>query len=118
MSSLKAGAIYAVSTLALIAVAGLLLGMAFPSDAERRAIMVSALVAFTVQIVGFAIARAMGREAMMLGWGIGALIRMATLAVFGFVLVKALALPANAALISLATFLFVAMVIEPLLLAK
>ena len=118
MSSLRAGVIYALVASSLIAVSAVVLGMAFQSDAEQRAIGVAALVAFTVQMVGFAIARSLGREQMMLGWGLGSLLRMITLAVFGFVIARALGLPPNAALISLATFFFVSMIIEPLLLAK
>jgi hypothetical protein len=54
----------------------------------------------------------------MVGWGLGALLRLITLAVYALVFVNALALPATAALISLATFFFLSTLVEPLVLAR
>lgn len=114
---MKAGFLFALASLALIAAAGWLLGLAFPSEAERRAIWLSAAVAYGVQLLSFAVARLAAPRNLMAGWGLGSLMRLATLAVAALVLVPALGLPATAALISLATFFFVSIVIEPVMLS-
>ena len=115
---MKAGALYAVITLALIGTLGALFALGFKSPEARQAIMVSGVIAFMIQMISFAIAKQIGKESIFLGWGIGALLRLFTLAVYALLVVKALGLPAEAALISMATFFFVAIIIEPLLLAK
>lgn len=115
---MKAGALYAVITLALIGILGALFALGYKAPDERQAILISGVIAFIVQMIAFAIAKQVGKESIFLGWGIGALLRLLTLAVYAMLVVKALGLPANAALISMATFFFVAIIVEPLLLAK
>jgi hypothetical protein len=109
-------AIFAAVSLAIIAVVGGLMAMAYPSAAEQRAIWISAGLAFVVQLFAFAVARMMARENVIAGWGLGALLRLLVLAVYGFVFVKALALPSTPALLSLAAFFFLSTLVEPLLL--
>jgi Mg/Co/Ni transporter MgtE len=75
------------------------------------------MVAIAVQLVSFAIARRMPLRNLMLGWGIGAVLRVVVLAVYALLVVPALGLPSAAALVSLVTFMFLSMLIEPLLLA-
>jgi hypothetical protein len=83
---------------------------------ERAAIWISAVVALVVQLVAFGIARLLSEKGHgIAGWGIGALICMVTLVIFGFVS-RATGLPTNAALLSLATFFFLTELIEPPLL--
>lgn len=115
---MKAGALYAVITLALIAVIGWLFTLGFKTPEARQAILVSGVIAFIVQMIAFAIAKQVGREQIFLGWGLGSLLRLFTLGIYALLVVKALGLPANAALLSMATFFFVAIIIEPLLLNK
>lgn len=115
---MKAGALYAVIALFLIGIVGALFFLGFKSPEARQAIFISGVIAFVVQVISFAIAKQVGRESIFLGWGLGALLRFLTLAVYAMLVVKALGLPANAALLSMATFFFVAIIIEPLLLAK
>jgi CRP-like cAMP-binding protein len=81
------------------------------------AIRISAALALVVQIITFAVARRVTRTNMMVGWGLGTLLRVLTLALYAFLVVPAIALPASAALISLVIFLFLSMLVEPLLLA-
>ena len=50
------------------------------------------------------------------GWGMAMLLRFATLAIYGFLVVERLGLPSTAALLSLATFFFVSTLVEPPLL--
>jgi hypothetical protein len=115
---LKAGALFALATLALITLVGWLLGLFYATAPEHRAIRVSAMIAIGVQLLTFTIMRLVSRENVVAGWGMGMLLRFAALAIHGLVLAKALGLPSAAALVSLAAFLFVTTTVEPLFLKK
>lgn len=114
---MKAGAWFALATLALIAISYPLLRMGFASTHEAEAVRMSALLALVVQVVTFAIARLMARRNMMVGWGVGSALRLLALTLYAFLIAPSLGLPLSAALVSLAVFLFLSMLIEPLLLA-
>jgi hypothetical protein len=113
---MKAGAYFAVATAALIGIGYFLLQLSFKSPAEHRAIQISALLALAVQIATFVIGRKASKN-MMVGWGIGTLVRVLAVVLYAFIVAPAYALPMTAALISLVIFLFVSMLVEPLLLA-
>jgi hypothetical protein len=113
----KAGIYFAAATVGLIVIAWLLLRLGYDSPAEQRAIGTSAAVALLVQIATFAIARRASPRSVIVGWGLGAMLRLAVLVTYALLAVPPLALPRSAALVSLATFLFVSMLVEPLLLA-
>ena len=53
----RAMAVYAAVSLAIIAAGTWVFGLLFPAPAERRAVLVSAAIAFVVQLVTFAITR-------------------------------------------------------------
>ena len=108
---------FAAATAALIVVSYLVLQLGFDSPGDSRALRTSALIAIAVQLVSFAIARRMPVRNLMLGWGIGAVLRVVVLAVYALLVVPTLGLPSAAALVSLVTFMFLSMLIEPLLLA-
>ena len=99
-------------------VVGLLLAMAYGGAAERRAIIISACIALPLQLATFAGVRSVSREHVISAWMGGTLVRFIALAVYAFVVVKALALPSGAALVSFAAFLFALTLIEPLLLNR
>ena len=84
--------------------------------ASQHAITVSAWVAFFVQILTFSICKLVARQNLIAGWGIGTLLRFATVGVWAFLGIKALGLAPNPALMSLVTFFFVSTLIEPLFL--
>ena len=84
--------------------------------ASQHAVVVSAWVAFFVQILTFSICKLVAQQNVMAGWGIGTLLRFATVAVWAFLGIKALGLVPNPALISLAAFFFVSTLVEPLFL--
>jgi len=69
---MKAAGYFALATLALIALSYPLLRMGFPMSSDASALRTSAMLAFVIQIVTFAIARAMARRNLIVGWGIGA----------------------------------------------
>ena len=98
-----------------MALIGWLFGLHYTAAGEREAIRASAAVAIVLQVGAFSIARAMGRRNVIAGWGIGAALCLAALILFGFA-ARGLGLPQEAALLSLATFLFVTELIEPPLL--
>lgn len=113
---IRAMAIYAAITLAIIAVGVWLLGYAFPGPAARRALLISGGIAFVVQLPAFAMARYTSGTNPFAGWGAGVLLRFVTLAVFALLFVERLGLPSAPALVSLALFLFASTLVEPLLL--
>ena len=94
------------------------IGMALFSDPMvRRALGITAVLAFLVQLAAFAIARAwVKKQNVMAGWGIGIALRFAVLLLFGLIGVPRLGLPVGASLLALAMFLFVTTLIEPLFL--
>ena len=109
-------ALYALGCLVAIGLAAGVFVAAYRAPEERRAVVVSAVVALVVQPIGFAIARLLARGGNAIaGWAAGAVLCFAALIVYGFVS-RALGLPLSAALVSLATFLFLTELIEPPLL--
>jgi hypothetical protein len=110
---------FAVTCVAVIAVVWLLAEVLFPDDAGRQALGTAAAVAFVVQMVAFLVARDFARRKnVMAGWGIGIALRFVALLLFGLVAVPMFALPLAPALVSLAVFLFVSTLIEPLFLKQ
>lgn len=115
-SLLRSVAIYAGASAALVAIAGALLMLVYGGAAERQAVWTSAAVAFVIQLLAFAVARLMAQANHgVAGWGLGAAISLLTLVLYG-VIVRGTELPQGAALVSLATFLFITELIEPPLL--
>jgi hypothetical protein len=112
----RAVALYVLACLVLIAVAAGVLMLVWASPVERRAVLVSAVVALVVQSVAFAIARLLAAGGNgIAGWALGAAICLTALVIYGFVS-RGLGLPSNVALLSLATFFFLTELIEPPLL--
>lgn len=112
----RAIALYALVCLVVIGLAGAVLALMWGSPLERRAVLVSALVALVVQMVAFAIARLLAANGNgIAGWALGAVICLGVLVIHGFVS-RGLGLPSNVALLSLATFFFLTELIEPPLL--
>jgi hypothetical protein len=107
----RALALYALSCIVVIGLAGGVMTALF-APGNRTAVWISAAVALAVQLVAFAIARMMAdRGNGMAGWGLGAVICLASLLVYGFAS-RALGLPQSAALLSLATYFSLTELIE------
>ena len=109
---------FAAVAAALTASTAAIMTIVWSTPAEERAIWLSAAIAFVVQMLAFGIATVVRRDQVIVGWGLGALMRLVTLSVYALVFVQALGLPATAALVSLATFFFLSTLVEPLLLAR
>ena len=100
----------------VVAIAFVLTRWVWSSAAEVQAVRASAWLAVGVQVVTFAIARLVARENVFAGWGIGMLLRFASVAVWAFLGVRALNLSVGPAMLSLVLFFFVSTLIEPLFL--
>jgi hypothetical protein len=84
--------------------------------AAADAVRASAWLAFIVQTFTFLIARLVARQNVIAGWGLGVLLRFASVAFWGLLGIKALGLVPGPALISLVVFYFVSTLVEPLFL--
>jgi hypothetical protein len=107
--------------LMVIAALALLFIRLFPGDDSAKAVELSAVVAFVIQLVAFWVVLPPRKGVdqpgnMLLRWSAGAVTRFLSLIFYGLIATRVLDLPAAAALLSLATFFFVTMLIEPLLL--
>lgn len=81
-----------------------------------HAVWTSAVLAFGVQLVTFAIAWPFLAKNPLMGWGLGSLLRLLALALYALVGVRSFGLAAAPALLSLAGFFFVSMLLESLFL--
>ena len=112
--------VFAAVCAALIVGATLVLRMLFPGAAQQNAMFLSAGLAFAVQVGAFALVaqakKATGAPGeLIMRWGMGAVLRLLVLMMFA-VVATVLDLPLDAALVSLATYFFLTMMAEPLLL--
>lgn len=105
---------------ALIITATVILRMYFRTVDQHNAMLVSAGLAFAVQLGSYALLRPArpGHGVpgeLMLRWGIGAVLRFLVLVLYA-PLARIINLSLDAALVSLVTFFFMTMMAEPLLL--
>jgi hypothetical protein len=105
---------------ALIIVATIILRTYFRTVGEHHAMLISAGLAFAVQLGSYALLRPArpGKGApgeLLIRWGIGAVLRLFVLILYAPV-ARVMFLPLDAALVSLVTFFFLTMMAEPLLL--
>lgn len=115
---MKRLATYTAVVVAIVTLLGSALSLAFHAPGEGEAILTSAVIAVVVQVVGFSVARRFGPQQVLVGWGTGALLRLATLLVYGVLAAKVLGMPLAAALVSLAAFFFISTLVEPPLLKQ
>jgi hypothetical protein len=78
-----------------------------------RAVVTSAGVAFSVQLLTFGVTAMAVSSNVMAGWASGMVIRLFVLVIHGFLGVRILDLPLGASLFSLAGFFFLTSLIEP-----
>jgi hypothetical protein len=116
----RAVGVFAAVSAALIVIATLILRMYFRTVDEHRSMLVSAGLAFAVQLGTYALLRP-GRSGhsvpgeLLIRWGIGAVVRLLVLVLYA-PLARVMFLSLDAALVSLVTFFFLTMMAEPLLL--
>jgi hypothetical protein len=120
MRETRAISFFAGISAALIITATIILRMYFRTVEQHNAMLVSAGLAFAVQLGSYALLRPArpGHGApgeLMLRWGIGAVIRFFVLVLYAPI-ARVVNLSLEAALVSLVTFFFMTMMAEPLLL--
>lgn len=114
---MKAFGQYAAASLALILVIGSIAWF-FTAATGRPTLVVSAGLAFLVQLMAFQVARALQPQNLLLGWGLGSLMRLMSLVLYAIVVAKLWRAPITPALLSFAAFLFVTTVVEPIFLKR
>ena len=112
---IRAVGLYLLVAVMVTVAAGWVLMLVYPGADAQKAIITSALLALAIQLVAFILLQLFKGKNIMAGWGLGALLRFGGLGVYALVAIEALSLDMNAALVSLACFLFLSMLIEPLL---
>jgi hypothetical protein len=120
MKERRAISFFAGVSAALIIVATIILRTYYRTVEQHNAMLVSAGLAFAVQLGSYALLRPAraGRGApgeLMLRWGVGAILRLFVLVLFA-PLARIVNISIEAALVSLVTFFFLTMMAEPLLL--
>ena len=115
---IKRAAIFAVACATIIGVGAWGVTAVAGDAIADRAVWVSALVAFVVQVGAFAVVWPIVTRNPIAGWGVGSAIRFVALALYALVGVKLLGLASGAALLSLVGFLFATMLVEPLFLRR
>jgi hypothetical protein len=114
---MKAFGLYVGACAVLIAIVG---GVALwvVNPGARQTVVVSAALALVVQAATFLVARRIVPQNLMLGWGLGSLIRLLAVVLYALVVAKLWRASLTPALLSFVGFLFVTMVIEPLFLKR
>ncbi|HEX9381878.1 MAG TPA: hypothetical protein VF908_00610 [Gemmatimonadaceae bacterium] len=120
MREKRAISFFAGVSAALIITSTVILRMYFRTVEQHNAMLVSAGLAFAVQLGSYALLRPArpGHGApgeLMLRWGIGAVMRFFVLVLYAPI-ARVVNLSLEAALVSLVTFFFMTMMAEPLLL--
>jgi hypothetical protein len=115
---MKRFAIFAVASAVVIVVVAVLFGMIFGTPADHRAIRISAIIAYCVQLFGFVVVLLVRTSNIFAAWGLGMLLRLVTLAVFAFLVVRGMGLPPESALVSMVAFFFLTTLVEPVLLKR
>lgn len=113
---IRALALFGATLIASLLLVGWLLTLYFRAPADAAAIVAAGWVAVGVQMLTFSVMRLVGREQVLVAWGLGVLVRFAVVALWALVLVPALGLSATPALIGLVAFFFVSTVVEPIFL--
>lgn len=112
---IRAILLYLLVAVLVTAAAGWVLVLVYPGADAQRAIVTSAVIALAIQLIAFILLQLFKGKNVMAGWGLGALLRFGGLGVYAMFATRALGLDMNSALVSLACFLFLSMLIEPLL---
>jgi hypothetical protein len=84
----------------------------------RQTVLISATLALVVQASTFLVARRIIPQNLILGWGLGSLIRFLAVVLYALVVAKLWRASLTPALLSFVGFLFVTMVVEPLFLKR
>jgi preprotein translocase subunit SecG len=112
---IRAILLYLLVAALVTAAAAWVLLLIYPGAQGQQAIITSAVIALAIQLIAFILLQLFKGKNVMAGWGLGALLRFGSLGAYAFLAKSVLGLDMNTALVSLACFLFLSMLIEPLL---
>ena len=107
---------FALVSLILIGMGAFGLSLLFKGEGDLFAIWLSAAIAWTTQLAAFPAIRRMVATNLMVGWALGSIVRMGTLLIYALLGIMVFKLSMTPALVGLALFYFLSMVIEPLFL--
>jgi hypothetical protein len=113
----KAFALFTLSCVAIVTVVGAV-AWAFTGPAGRQAVLASAGLALAVQLIAFAMARLLQPRHLLLGWGLGSVLRLVALVLYAVVVARLWRAPITPALLSFAACLFATTVVEPIFLRR
>lgn len=113
---MKRAAAFALVSVVLVGLGSAVLQLVYTDPPGRGALMAAAAVALATQAVAWVILQTMGRRQVIAAWGLGAVLRVLVLVVFALVAPRSLGLPLEPAALSLALFLFLTTLVEPLFL--
>ena len=109
---LKRGAIFAAITAVIVFGGAWIATLIWPDAEVARAVWTSAGIAFVVQMLSFAVAQPFLAKNPIAGWGLGSVLRLFALLLYAVIGLQMFGLAPTAALLSLACFLFVSMLVE------
>lgn len=118
---MKQGILFALTTAVVALLGALVLAPLFTEPSASMAVWLSAGLAVVIQVATFAVARRYARKGDVIkGWGLGALMRVTALVLYGLLFFGpwSLTLPLEPALLSFALFVFASTIIEPLFLSR
>ena len=90
----------------------------FTDRVAHVAMMVSGALAVGVQLVSLSMARMLRARHLLLGWGLGSVLRLAALVVYALVAARVWQAALAPALLSFVGFVFVMTVVEPIFLKQ
>lgn len=108
---------YAASCILIIAIIGAIAWM-LTDRIGQQAVLVSAGLALGVQLAGFLVARGFQRRSLLLGWGLGSVLRLIALVLYAVAVARLWRMPVGPALLSFVAFLFVTTIVEPVFLRR
>jgi hypothetical protein len=114
---LRSFGLYTASCLAAIALIGAI-AWAFTGSAGQKAVLASGGLALGVQLIAFGITKTVQRQSLVLGWGLGSMLRLFVLVLYALVLAKLWRAQIAPGLLSFVGFLFVTTVFEPVFLRR
>lgn len=91
---------------------------AFLGGGSMHPVLVSAALAVVVQLVAFGIARALRDRNLVLGWGLGSMLRLVALVIYAVVVARLWRASLAPALVSFGAFLFLTTIVEPVFLKR
>ena len=108
---------YLASCILIVAILGAIAWAAAGAEGQQ-VVFVSAGLALAVQLIAFGVARGFRGRNVLVGWGLGSVMRLVALVCYAVVVAKVWRAPLMPALLSFVAFLFVTTVVEPVFLRR